>query len=353
LCFFFLVLLNIVVMSTVSVHVYMNMKQCLHSKENVYRESVIVNGNINKIDFNIISGIVNIRFHNSSNILVKVWDNARSRSYVDQNTFDSGVTLKDSTISIHSITPAFDLKSCIHAKVEVFIPFNHPQQISLTGIVKAGMVHIQGKKGKLGKVDITVEMGRVDIENIEAQSLSVLTDLGSISVDVAIISQNVRLQAHTGGIKTFGIISNTFHSLAQFGYTLHYHLKALNSVVNTKFGFSKVVRSSIDISVPENVHSNTINENELSMKTEYGRSILHLKSQNVDFQLLNTKGHMLVEYEDEFTCTLANNTSLTQMIGKCTPKIEHFIKSTTKVVIETKYGESNLVVEREFEVQDD
>jgi len=284
---------------------------------------------------------------------VRVWDNARSRSHVDQNTFDSGVSLKDSTISVHSITPAFDLKSCIHAKIEVFIPFNHPQQISLSGIVKAGMVHIHGINGRsLGKVDLTVEMGSVEIEDIVAQTLSVLTDFGIISVDSAVVSQNVRLQAHTGGIKTFGIISNTFHSFTQFGYTLHYHLKALNSIVNTRFGFSKVVRSSVDISVPENVHSNTINENVLSMKTEYGRSILHLKSQEVDFQLLNTKGAMLVEYEEEFICKLDNSTSLSQMIGKCQPKHENPTKSLTKVVMETKFGESNLVVEKENMLMD-
>lgn len=323
-------------MLTVTLRVYLNMKQCFHSKDNIYRESLINDGHINHINFDIVSGYVHVQFHNSTAILIRVWDNARSSAYVNKETFDSGVAIRGASLLIHSISPSFTLKGCHHAKVEVFIPYNYGQPLSLTGIVKMGLVKIDGRLGRsFGNIDITVELGMVDIDDITSDSLSVLSELGTIEISDTIVSNNARLQTHVGYIYTHGLITNSFRSYSQYGYTLLESLIADKVEVDTKFGYSKVYQASTLSS-----------EVDIKMKTEYGHSALFLDSNNVEFNLENTKGTILIEYEDvQWVCKLEKS-SFTLMNGKCDLKQPQKGRPLVKADMNTKYGDSNLVIEK-------
>jgi len=312
----------------------MNANQCFLSKENVFKESVIYDQQISEIHFDVVSGFVDISFGNESFIYVKVWDNARSRLHVDQNTFDSGVTINNSKIFIHSITPAFDFNKCIHAQVEIVLPNKYARSISLTGVVKMGMVRIEGdNKNTLDNINVNVELGKVYIADVIATSISVSSEIGCIHIQDSIVSQNTKIQTHTGIIKTYVLITKTLQSINQFGYSGHYNLIADSSIMETRFGFTKVSDAT-----------SLGKDYELNLSTEYGNSLVYLHS-DVDFNMGTTKGNLLVEYEDEsYTCKL-DKSSVSLMNGNCTPKLPfNETLPKAKLNMKTHYGGSILIV---------
>jgi len=313
---------------SVSIKVYNNLHQCFHSKENIYKESSIVDKHINHIQFNVVSGFVYVDFHNRSDIFIRVWDNARTRDHVDSNTFDSGVSINNTSVVIHSVTPAFNFRSCQHAKIEISIPKNYPTALSMSGIIKVGMFHIEGKDQFLDNVDINVEVGKIDVVHLVANTLSLTSEIGFTRARKVWTLQSTKIQSHTGIIRTSDVITNSFKSVTQFGCSKHNDLSAENAKIETRFGFTSVIKA-------------TGKHLDLSLNTEYGKSFVLIDSTNVTFNLGTTKGKMKVKYEEEKMNCKVDKSVLTAMKGSCDVKAG---ESNVKVDIDTKYGKAALVV---------
>jgi len=320
--------------------VYKNLNQCFHSKESIYKESTIADKHITQIHFDIIAGRVHIGFHNKSTFDIRVWDMFRSLSLVDPKTFDSGVSLNNSIINIHSVTPAFNFKSCQHAFIEILVPNNY-SHISLTGTVKMGLIQIQGNGHGISfsNIDIVVDVGAIEIKHVMSYSLSLAAELGAVKVSDTIVPIGVKLHTRTGIIRTNDLITKSIHSINDFGCSMHHDLVADNARFDTRFGWNSVHR-------PTSLTSKF----NISMNTEYGRSLILLDSNEVNFTLGTKKGSMVIEYEDDrWNCHL-DKQSTASLNGNCSPKKPTKIKgSSAKIDINTKFGLSNLIVDEEVE----
>jgi len=343
---FVMMVLHFVVVTAFSMRMYMNYQHCFHSKEHVFKENVIAHKGVNRIHFDVVTGYVNVRVHSGSNIEIRVWDKVRSLSLVDNKTFESGVVLNHSTVYVKSITPAFNCRTCQHTAVEIFIPKSYPQAIAISGLVKVGYVNIISDISKnLGDVDVIVELGYIRARNLLSSSISLTTEVGAINVHNAIV-QNVKLQVHTGSIETDELLTHNFHSVIQYGCTRHFELKGDKVKVDTKFGYSKVYEPS------------TLGkELDLTVNTEYGHSLVLLEFDQVNFNIGNSKGHMMIEYEDEdWTCKVEKNASPVLMHGNCTVKniktLSENQKTSVKVNMNTKYGTADLAVDHFVEDED-
>jgi len=320
----------------ISMRVYSNLKQCFHSKDMIFRESFIPVNNINRIQFDVVTGYVHIAWTNSSDIHVKIYDKVRSLHLVDQKTFDSGVTINSSVLLIHSYSPAFDSHTCQHVAIEVLIPYKFADSLSIGGVVKMGYVTIKGSSHStqyLGNVDVLVEVGHIGIRDVRTNTLALSSELGNIKVVDTLVSSDVKLDVHTGSINTHSLYAKNLHSVNRFGCSHHNDLIADNVKIDTKFGYSSVFQAS------------TLGrELDLTMNTEYGKTLLVVgDSHELNYTLSTSKGNVLLEYEDEVWQCNVQKSQNGVMNGKCLSSLKD--KTTIKVGINTKYGQTTLIAD--------
>jgi len=319
-----------------SLQTYLSLHQCFDSKENVLKEETFHISHIRNIHFDIVSGFVEVYFHNASTIDVKLWDKSRSALHRDAHTFDSGIKAINSTLNIYSYSPAFNFKSCHHASVEIYIPNAHRRVFSLSGNVKLGSVQIEGTmysypgKRSFSNIDITVEMGTIDVNHaILSDSLTLKTDFGSIDVSDIFVNQTVKLQTHTGSISSSLVETKNFNAITQIGCSIHRSLMADTMNVDTKFGYSNV-------KFPEHLGK----EGHISISTEYGKSKLIMGALvNTDFDVSTTKGKETVKNEK---CIFYLPIAMSPNYGLCNITEEN--AKFSKVVMKTTYGNAELVL---------
>jgi len=328
----------------ISMRMYSNLKQCFHSKDNIFKESIVPVNNINRIQFDIVTGSVRIRWTNATDIQVKIWDKLRSLHLVDQNTIDSGVSINNSVLLIHSYTPAFNFHTCQHVAVEVLIPYKFADSLSIGGLVKVGKVSIRGNSDitkYLGNIDIVVEVGHTKVKNVKTNTLALSSELGHVEVFDSVVTQSVKLDVHTGSIRTHDLITKNMHSVNRFGCSYHNDLVSDIVKIDTKFGFSSVHQAKT-----------FGRELDLSINTEYGKSLFvsSLDSHELNYTLSTTKGNVLLEYEDEFWQCAVQKSKNGVMNGKCLSTLKD--KSVIKVDMNTKYGQTTLIADN-LEKKDD
>jgi len=287
---------------------------------------------------------VHISWTNATDIQVKIWDKLRSLHLVDQKTIDSGVSVNNSVLLIHSYSPAFNFHTCQHVAVDVLIPFKFAASLSIGGLVKVGEVSIRGESDVaqyLGNIDIVVEVGHIKVEDVKANSLTLSSELGHIAVVDSVVAQSVKLDVHTGSIKTNDISAKNMHSVNRFGCSYHYDLVSDNVKIDTKFGFSSVHKASTLGS-----------ELDLAIDTEYGKSLFvtSLDSHELNYTLSTTKGDVLLEYEDEFWQCAVQKSKNGVMNGKCLSTLKY---KSVKVNMNTKYGQTTLIADNLEEQEDD
>jgi len=317
---------------------YSNLKQCFHSKDNIFKESIIPVNNINRIQFDIVTGSVHIGWTNSTDIQVKVWDKLRSLHVVDKKTIDSGVSIiNNSVLLIHSYSPAFNFHTCQHVAVDVLIPYKLAASLSIGGLVKVGKVTIRGDTDitkYLDNIDVIVEVGHIKVVDVKTNTLTLSSELGAIEVVESVVTQSVKLDVHTGSIRTHDLFTKNIHSVNRIGCSHHYDLVSDKVKIDTKFGFSSVHQAST-----------FGRELDLDINTEYGKSLFvsSLDSHELIFNLSTTKGNVLLEYEDEFWQCAVEKSKNGVMDGKCLSTLKD--KSVIKVGMNTKYGQTTLIAD--------
>jgi len=321
-------------------------KQCYYTKHFDNKTTIFKDTSIENINFRVVSGIVDITFHNDPFVTVDVMNKYRDARLIKKRNILSEVTLNQGTIQIVSENPSFNLQECHHSQIHIALPRKYQKSISLTGFIKTGYVRVHGDgyvhthgnaTNVLDKVDIVVEVGAINIDRISSKSISLSTDLGCIEVSESVAVDSTKLLAHTGSIRSHDLISKDIQAVTKYGSSLHKGLVSDKIVVNTKWGYSSVQGAS------------SANTQDITLKTEYGKSVLSLENNNVEFHLENRRGLMLVEYEDEkWDCKLESKSAQTVLMnGKCVVlKKELSSHSRVNVHVDTQFGDSVLIVDQ-------
>jgi len=320
---------------------YSKVNRCFSSDDLKYKELITQNASIKNIHLNVVSGLVYIEHHEKSEIIVRIYDKHRAYTDIDHTQSISNISLAPHGIYISSESPAFNFETCQHASIQIFIPRNYPQKISITGVVKTGYVSIISDKFiELGPIDINVEVGYIFADQVNTQSLYVSTDLGMIEVYDS-VARSVKLITHTGSIRTFDIVSKNFEAVTKYGSSTHKNIISDKILIDTKWGYSKIKKA----------YAFTTSQ-DITMRTEYGKSILKLKTHqtNLNFTMEKKNGNIMVrnQNDESLTCQTAYNKNHSVLVGHCISNEKEDSKKSTKsahkvhVNLDTKYGSSQL-----------
>jgi len=326
----------ILVSLIVTVKVVHNVKECVHPKNFEMKEIVYKEDYLHRIDFSVVTGYVNIGFHDKNHVTIKHFD--RFKKGFDPKTSSSTVKMDKGLITIMSETPAFEFSTCQHVSVEVLIPRKYARPITFTGIVKTGAVFIEGERAiPVGSVDIIVEVGHIDVKHLNAHAVSLASEVGYIKVKDVLSASGVKLNVHTGSIKSKQIVTKSFNANVKYGLSRHKDLIADVVNVETNWGYS-TVNEVTSFEKLQNV----------SVMTTYGKSLLLLNNPHVNFNLSNKKGDLLVDYKDkEYKCNVFFNKTVNVLGGKCSILSGNSPSNQAYITVDTLYGKSEIVLDRE------
>jgi len=322
----------------VTLKVYHDVKECVHPSLFEMKENVFKEDNVHRIDFNVISGYVNIGFHDKPHITIRHFDRFKKGHVFDARTANSEVTIKNGVISILSENSAFDYSSCQHSSVDINVPRKYSHAITFTGVVKTGAVFIDGERTvPLGAIDIIVEAGLIKANNLNAMAISLSSDIGYIKVEDTLAASGVKLNVYTGSIKSKHIVTKTFNANVKYGLSHHKDLTADKVIVETILGYSTL----LDVSSFEKVQN-------VSVKTVYGQSLLLLNNPNVNFSMSNKKGNSLIDYkEHEYKCNVFLNKTVNVLGGRCNTNSKKATENNVYISVDTTYGNSNINMDRD------
>jgi len=321
---------------TLSVKAYSHFNDCFDSDNYKLKEVIYKENNIQNVHLSVITGIVSVEFADTTDFTVRIYDRARAASPVDLNTFNSSILKVKNTLHIVSESPAFDCHHCQHSNIEIIIPKTYAQKVSFNGFIKTGSLSFSAESiANVGVIEVAVEAGFITVEQINAQSILLSTELGAIEVAETVASQSMKLLVNTGSIRTYEVITKDLQAIVKYGRSVHYDIVSDKIYVETKWGFSRVFETS----------SFTANQ-DISMKTEYGKTMLFLNSPNINFNVGSKKGDMIVEYENDLWKCAITSKNVTMLNGKCNT-LEKTKNNNNKVhaSLSTKYGVSFLLVD--------
>jgi len=316
--------------------VYHDVKECVNPSLFEMKDTDFFENNVHRIDFNVISGYVNIGFHDKPHITVRHFDRYKKGHTFDPKTVNSIVTVNHGLISILSESTAFDYSSCQHTSVDILIPRKYSRAISFTGVVKTGAVFIDGERTvPLGAIDIIVEAGLIKANSLNVIALSLSSEVGIIKVVDTLSATGVKLNVNTGSINSKHIVTKTFNANVKYGLSRHKDLIADNVNVNINLGYS----SMQDISSFEKIQN-------ITLKTVYGNSLLSLNNPNIHFSMSNKKGNLLIDYkENEYKCNVFLNKTINSLEGKCNNYSDKATENQAYISVDNNYGNSKINME--------
>jgi len=333
-------LIWLILFLSVSIRLYSNFNQCFHTKHFDQNSTIFKETTIERINFDVVSGIVDISFHSKHYFSVDIKNKYRHESMIEKRNIYSSVSLNQNTIQISSESPAFSFHSCQHAHIQILIPSKYQKTVSITGLIKTGYLSINGNYSKLESVDVIVEAGVIRVKNLAGKSLSLTTDLGAIDVSNSMLMESSKLLANTGSIRSHGLSSKNFETVVKYGSSSHSIITSEKIVIYTKWGYSSLVSASY------------FSPQDITVKTEYGKSVVVLDNDDLEYNIENKRGHMIVEYEDEeWNCKVQSKTTESASLkGRCdgTKKKndpEVVAPSKVNVHMDTQYGDSVLIVD--------
>jgi len=322
----------------VTLKVYHNVKECVRPQNYEMKQVVYKEDNIHRIDFNMITGYVNIGFHDKPEIEIHHFDRYKKGHLFDANTVNSKISNDQGLITIISESPAFDFSSCQHTSIDIFIPRKTSRHISLTGIIKTGAVYIFGEHSiPVGSVDIIVEVGYIKVKHLNAQALSLSSEVGIIKAKDIMAASGIKLNVNTGSINSNQISTKTLNANVKYGVSRHSSVVADLVNVETNWGYSSV----------KDVLSFEKNQ-KIYVKTVYGKSLLLLSNPHIDFAMSNKKGELLIDYKQkEYKCNVFLNKTVSVLGGKCNSLIKDAPVNIAFVSIDSVYGISEMKIEKD------
>jgi len=242
----------------------------------------------------------------------------------------------DGELVIQDSSPAFDFSGCQYSYVEILFPVNYivsedSEPISITGRINAG--YFGGSFINMGDLDISVDLGMIDLEEIKASSVEASTEVGAIFAEEIFSDKSAKFYVHTGSINTHKIKSPMFTSKTKYGTTWNTDIKADKANVHAKYGYSTLLR-------PTHFTANT--NQEIEVYSFYGKS---LASYDQCYNLLfgvevTEKGHIDVSYDDECEVVDSKGNPIFQHLGLCEYDL---MEPTTTMYVHTTFGKANFV----------
>jgi len=329
----------IILILTFSLRFYANLNQCFHPRNFETKTAVFNENNIEQINFQVVTGNVNVLFHDNPHISVTLLNKYRSEHLIDKRTVSSSMQVTNGVLNIFHESPAFDFHTCQHAAIQVYVPRKYSKLISIAGVIKTGILTIDGENlSTIGNIDMVVEVGKIKVESVSAKNITLTTDLGLIKVYDTMTSGTLKVNAHVGFIKTIDLVVRQFVSDVKYGGSCHKNIVSDKVNIDTKYGFSRV--SGINSLSLVNYHFN------VNISTHYGKSFLYVENDQLDFNIGNKRGVIDLEYEDsEYKCGVVSKTS-TNMRGTCKDyELMKESKNKAQININTDYGNSLIHVE--------
>jgi len=323
---------------TFSLRFYANVNQCLHPS-NFETKTAVFNENIEQINFQVVTGNINVLFHDNPHISVTLLNKYRYEHLIDKRTVSSSMQVTNGVLNIVHESPAFDFNTCQHAAIQVYVPKKYSKLISITGLIKTGILTIDGDNlSTIGNIDIVVEVGKIKVDSVSAKNITLTTALGLIKVYDTMTSGTLKVNAHVGYVQTMDLVVRQLVSDVKYGGSSHKNIASDKVNIDTKFGYSKVVGvNSLSL---VNDHFN------VDISTHYGKSFLYLENDQLDFNIGNQRGVIDLEYQDNgYKCGVVSKTS-TNLRGTCKDfELMKESKNKAKVNINTDYGNSLIHVE--------
>jgi hypothetical protein len=289
--------------------------------------------NVKEIQFNVVTGSVIFGVHDGDNIVVNLYTSAREAVLLDD--IDAKVHVKDHVLYIESKSPAFDYDTCQYAYIEVLFPEDITKQteVSISGKMTAGYVGAS-ILSNLGHVAINVSLGVVEMEGLNAESLTIEAGLGYIWAGSIWTSSNSLFTVGTGSINTQFISSPVFKSEIEYGCNWNTDITANDASVKTAYGYSTLLRPS---------HFTGGSDQVVKVHTHYGKSIATYQNvYNLDFHISNGHGQSTIVFDNQ-ECALEESEKENVLVGTCPSEVS--LSQTSSIKVNTCFGESILVQE--------
>lgn len=231
------------------------------------------------------------------------------KNLVDRRSVFSNIQTSGTTLNIVYEAPAFEFHACQHAAIKIVIP-KRLKNISLTGLIKTGYLNIDGDTiGTVGDINVAVEVGKIRVGRISANSVNLKSDIGLVRVHDALVKGAMKINTHTGCVHTVDVISKEFEAITLYGASSHNNIISESVVIDTKWGYNRIIGV-------ENLSKNQ--DLNVNISTNYGKSYLVIENPEVEFNLVNKRGQMEVDYEDQdFTCKVDTKNPGVLMKGTC------------------------------------
>jgi len=331
-----------------TIHWYYSFNGCFNSPHFEMEELITDLETIKQINFNLVTAGVVVDTHEGDELIVRFYHSARETYLLDEMV--GGMAIVDNVLYIQDSTPAFEFSTCQYTYVEILFPADVSIQsdadpISITGSIKVGYVGSYFLSN-IGDLDISVEVGMIDIEAINAHSVAARTGLGAIFAENVWSEEYAKFAVETGSVNSHSIVSPQFSAKTTYGTSWNTDIQADKAVVHTEFGYSTLLR-------PTHFSSATIQEVEVS--AYYGKALASYDSSSLDvfFNLKSGQGHVDMVFGD--SCELLDS-SASSLIGMCDFDTNELF---TGINVQVTHGSARLIqsevqtVEEDYELEEE
>jgi hypothetical protein len=314
-----------------SIHFYYSFNGCFNSPHYEMEELITDLETVRQINFNLVTAGVVFDTHEGDELIVRFYHSARETYLLDEMV--GGLAVIDDVLYIQDNTPAFEFSTCQYTYVEILFPADVSIQsdadpISITGSVKVGYVGSYFLSN-IGDLDISVDVGMIDFEAINAHSVAARTGLGSIFAENVWSEEFAKFAVETGSVNSHSIVSPQFSAKTTYGTSWNTDIQANKAVVHTEFGYSTLLR-------PTHFSPSTVQEVEVS--AFYGKALASYDSSvDVFFNLKSAVGHVDMVFGDD--CELLDSTS-SSLLGLC--DFDNSL-TLTGINVEVTHGSARLI----------
>jgi hypothetical protein len=314
-----------------SVHFYYSFKGCFNSNHFEMEELITDIESIKQINFDLVTAGVVFDTHDGDELIVKFFHSAREAYLLDEMV--GGMAIIDGVLYIKDNTPSFEFSTCQYTYVEILFPADVKIQsdadpISITGSVKVGYVGSYFLSN-IADISINVDVGMIDMEAVNANSVAASTGLGAIFAENVWSEEYAKFVVNTGSVNTHSIMTPQFSAKTNYGTSWNTDIQADKATVHAEYGYSTLLRPT---------HFSASTNQEIEVTAHYGKALASYDQfYNVQFNLISGQGHVDMMYDD--ACELEDSTS-TSLLGMCSFDA---MEPITTVTVQVCHGNGHFI----------
>jgi len=314
-----------------SIHWYYSVKGCTNSPHFEMEELITDIETVKQINFDLVTAGVVFDTHEGDELIVKFYHSAREAYLLDE--MEGGMAVIDNVLYIKDNTPAFEFSTCQYTYVEVLFPADVKIQsdadpISITGSVKVGYVGSY-YLSNIGDLDIKVNVGIIDMEAVNANSVAVSAGLGAIFAENIWSEVFAKFVVNTGSVNSHSIMTPQFSAKTNYGTSWNTDIQADKATVHAEYGYSTLLRPT---------HFSASTNQEIEVTAHYGKALASYDQfYNVQFNLKSGQGHVDIMFDD--ACEIGDTTE-SSLLGMCTFDA---MEPVTTVTVQVCHGNGHFI----------